>query len=68
MSGDQLAPRSYCCISSQSAALAYVSPVAKGCIEGPSLWVEQVSDVTEAGDFKNLRLLLDNLPAQKARG
>lgn len=68
MPGNRLAPHSYYCISSQSAALAYVSPVAEGCVEGPSLWVEQVPNVTEAGDFKNLRLLLDNLPAQKARG
>lgn len=42
-------------------SIAYVGPVAKGGVEGLPLWVEEVPDVTETGDFKNLRLLLDNL-------
>lgn len=44
--------------------IAYVGPVAKGSVEGLPLWVEEVPDVTETGDFKNLRLLLDNLSGQ----
>lgn len=46
---------------------AYVSPVTEGSIERLSVWVEQVSDVTETGDLKNLRLLLNHLP-EKTRG
>lgn len=42
-------------------SLAYVGPVAKGSVEGLPLWVEQVPDVAQTGDFKNLRLLLDDL-------
>lgn len=62
---NRLVAESYCCIKQWlTGSTAYVSPVAKGRVEGPSLWVEQVPDVTEAGDFKNLRLLLDNLSAQ----
>lgn len=41
--------------------IAYIGPVAKGSVEGLPLWVEEVPDVTETGNFKNLRLLLDNL-------
>lgn len=44
-------------------SISYISPVSEGCVEGPSLWVEQVLDVTETGNFKNLRLLLNNLSA-----
>lgn len=40
---------------------AYVGPVAEGGVEGLSLWVEEFPDVTETGNFKDLRLLLNNL-------
>lgn len=40
---------------------AYVGPVAKGGVEWLSLWVEEFPDVTETGNFKDLRLLLNNL-------
>lgn len=42
-------------------SLAYVGPVAKGSVEGLPLWVEQLPDVAETGDFENLGLLLDDL-------
>lgn len=49
------------------ARAAYVGPVAKGGVEGLPLWVEEVPDVTQTGNFKNLRLLLNNLSG-KHRG
>lgn len=49
------------------ASAAYVAPIAKGSVEGLSLWVEEVPDVTETGDFKNLRLLLNNLSGKHRR-
>lgn len=55
-------------IGGHLAAWTHISPVAKGSVEGPSLRVEQISDVTQTGDFKNLRLLLDDLTARKAYG
>lgn len=42
-------------------SITHISPVAEGGVEGLLLWVEELPDVTETGDFKNLRLLLDNL-------
>lgn len=42
-------------------SIVYIGPVAKGGVEGLPLWDEEVPDVTETGDFKNLGLLLDNL-------
>ena len=43
---------------------SYVRPVAEGGVEGLPLRVEQVPDVTQTGDFKHLRLLLNHLSAQ----
>lgn len=43
---------------------AYVGSIAKGGVEGLPLWVEEVPDVAETGDFKNLRLLLNNLSGE----
>lgn len=41
--------------------ISIISPVAKGRVERLPLWVEQVSDVTETGNFKHLWLLLNHL-------
>lgn len=41
--------------------VSIIGPVAECCVERLSVGVEQVPDVTETGNFKHLRLLLNHL-------
>lgn len=43
---------------------AYIGPVAKGSIEWLFVWTEKVFNVSQACDFKDLWLLLNNLPVK----
>lgn len=42
--------------------ICIVSSVAEGGVEGLSDETEQISDISETGDLKHLRLLLNHLP------
>lgn len=56
-----------CCNQEHLAALTHIGPVAKSSIEGLSFWVEQISDVTQTGNFKNLWLLLNDFTAKRKK-
>lgn len=42
--------------------VSIVSSVAERSVERPSVGMEEISDIRETGDLKNLWLLLDHLP------
>lgn len=44
--------------------MPYIDPVAKGSVEWLSVWIEKVSNVSQACDFKDLWLLLNYLPVK----